>query len=75
MSYSSSFFDNEHVFIWITTKSAESEANDAFFSVCLLRCSFNSPFEMLKYKIACVTAPGMDCAELTPYSELHFEGT
>lgn len=59
MSYSSSFFDNEHVFIWIvTTKSAESEASDAFFSGCLLRCSFNSPFEMLKYEVACVTAPG-----------------
>jgi len=28
---------------------------------------------MLKYETACVTAPGMDCAEFTPYSELHFK--
>lgn len=28
---------------------------------------------MLKHEIACVSAPGTDCAELTPSSELHFE--
>lgn len=44
-----------------------------FFSLCLLVYGFNSLFEMFKYETACITAPGMDCAELTSYSELHFE--
>lgn len=43
------------------------------FQWCLLTYSFNSLFEMLKHEIACVSAPGTDCAELTPSSELHFE--